>query len=471
MKTLLFLISVVLSLAFNSDVWAGYVITRQFTKPGVEKGREALPHLQNKGLIAEFLDPGDTGLGKCLGYLIWREVLTAISDQSGAGVILAHPPGQERIVDLLEKNYHLAALEIARDQRCSMALWGAVWEQGEQVFLNSFLSVLPEVRGGDLLIRLKPVPGLEAEIARTRYNFALVQTNRNNLFERTVVTRRSAVLRAEPQANGRPLQTVPTNTPLAATAMQGGWFVVKTTDGGKAFVDNSLVEVPPRQVEGKYNTATLFQGPGQDSRKIRTVYLDGEYRVLDMRYRRGLWYKIDLGDTQGWVAGHLVDPKFSLPAVHFMAGLYRYRAGNYRAAIKEFTSFREESYTLGDRANLATSMQFKGAAQLFLKDASGALDSFSYAVELTPFDPAAYNLEALAILCTKGQLVGTALYNLERALKLDSRNPRTLALISVLQEALVKGKHRSHIESRFESPEKLAKKLQQLREQAGLTQP
>lgn len=56
---------------------------------------EVLRHVPLKATVAEFLDPGDTGLGKSLGYLLWRETLTAISDQRGAGLIVAEaPPGK-----------------------------------------------------------------------------------------------------------------------------------------------------------------------------------------------------------------------------------------------------------------------------------------------------------------------------------------------------------------------------------------
>jgi hypothetical protein len=45
-------------------------------------------------LIAEFLDPGGTGIGKSLSYLVWRELLTAIGNQTGESVILLNPAEQ-----------------------------------------------------------------------------------------------------------------------------------------------------------------------------------------------------------------------------------------------------------------------------------------------------------------------------------------------------------------------------------------
>ena len=75
-----------------SQARAGEEIMAEFTDSAPRGGQrtpEVLAHVPLKAVIAEFLDPMDTGLGKSLGYLIWRETLTAISDQAGAGVIMA----------------------------------------------------------------------------------------------------------------------------------------------------------------------------------------------------------------------------------------------------------------------------------------------------------------------------------------------------------------------------------------------
>ena len=100
--------------ACSSFAHAGELVTTRF-KAGSQTGRVALPHLINKGVVTEFLDLNDTGIGKSVGYLVWREVLTAISDQARAGVIIAHPPGETRVVDMLKDNYHLAAVDIAKE--------------------------------------------------------------------------------------------------------------------------------------------------------------------------------------------------------------------------------------------------------------------------------------------------------------------------------------------------------------------
>ena len=121
-----------------------------------ERGRtpEVLAHVPLKAVVAEFLDPLDTGLGKSLGYLLWRETLTAISDQAGAGVIVAEAPPEERLVDMLKRDYHRAALRIAKHQRARMSLWGAVEAEAGEVFINTYLSVLTKETQGDLRFAL-----------------------------------------------------------------------------------------------------------------------------------------------------------------------------------------------------------------------------------------------------------------------------------------------------------------------------
>ena len=134
-----------------------------------------LANVPVKALVTEFLDPGDSGAGKSVGYLVWREILTAISDQAGAGVILARAPGDQRLTDLLEQAYHDAAVRIAREQSASMVVWGAVNATSDSITVSTYLSLLPEAAGLALKLRLSGIPplppGLEAEIARTNFNF------------------------------------------------------------------------------------------------------------------------------------------------------------------------------------------------------------------------------------------------------------------------------------------------------------
>ncbi len=411
---------------------------------------EILAHVPLKAVVAEFLDPLDTGLGKSFGYLLWRETLTAISDQSGAGVIVAEAPPEERLVDMLRRDYHKAALRIARHQRARMALWGAVEVDAGEIFVNTYLSVLTEQAQGDLRFaldkRLRGRPSarerlsagvddsvtLEAPISRTRFNFSMQTRSLRTLFKRPVITKRPVVIRAGSSKESSVLGRTSPDQVLQAVDMVGGWFKVRLDDGGTGFISagiDSALTLPPRTVLANRENINLRAGPGTDHERLRRTDLKGSYPVLDMRYRpgKGLWYRLDIDGRPGWVAAFLVKPRFSVPAVHFLAGLYRYYAGRYDDAASEFQRFIADSGRSANNANLATAYQLLGASRLLSNPANAGYAAFSRAVELTPYDPDAYLLRGVAAFGTRQTRAG--LKDLDRALVLDKqyRPARSLA--------------------------------------------
>jgi tetratricopeptide (TPR) repeat protein len=402
-----------------------------------------LANVPVKALVAEFLDPGNTGLGRSVGYLAWREILTAISDQAGAGVILARSPGDRRLTDLLEQAYHEAAVRIAREQSASMAVWGAVNAAGDDVYISTYLSILPQAARMELKLRLvgePPLPaGLEAGVERTNFNFPPVETTRAQLFQRSVVTRQDVLLRAAADASSQPVARALKAKALVAVDMEKGWFKVRLADGRFAYLDNSMVDVPPRTVDARV-TIGLAKNPA--ARPGARITLDGSYQVLDMRYveRKGLWYELAVNDTRGWVPASQVYPRFSLPMVHFVAGLYRYQFKRYDDARREFTQYATAPESAADNASLATAYQLTGASMLLAEStifeaSPAALEEFSKAVTVTPYDPSAYSLRALSTLALRRQ-AGLALVDLEQAFRLDPANATAARIIGTLAREL-----------------------------------
>lgn len=432
-----------------SLAYAGAEVMAEFRD---ERGRtpEVLAHVPLKAVVAEFLDPLDTGLGKSLGYLLWRETLTAISDQAGAGVIVAEAPPQERLVDMLKRDYHRAALRIAKHQRARMSLWGAVETDAGEVFINTYLSVLTKETQGDLrfaldkrfrgdaALRERMAHGvskgvaLEAPISRTRFNFAMQIRTHSELFQRPIVTRQPLVIRARGSKDAPVLGRTSSGERLDAIGMQGGWFEIQLEDGKTGYVSagiDSALDLPPRQVEADRNNINLRAGPGTDHRILTSTNLKGSYKVLDMRYRqgKGLWYQIDIDGRPAWVAAFLVKPRFSVPAVHFLAGLYRYYAGRHKDAASEFQRFIDHSGESPNNANLATAHQLLGASLLLDNQTRRGYEAFSRAIQLTPYDPDAYLLRGVAAFGTRRAPAG--LKDLDSALALDRhyRPARSLA--------------------------------------------
>jgi hypothetical protein len=416
---------------------AGEIVT-SFV-PGQGPGREVLAHVEVKGLVAEFLDPEGTGLGKALGYLLWRELLSAVSDQAGAGVILARPPGSIAVTDLLLQDYHRAAVEIARSQHARLVLWGLVQQAGDQVYVTSHLTLLPEAIGADLQLSIQaagmnePVPGFTAELARSRYNFQTVVTTRERLFHRPVVARGDTPVTAQPAPGSSAVGRARAGEVLLADGMEAAWFRVRLPDGTVGWVENSRVDVPPREVRADRDSINVRAAPG--GAVLETRPLRGAFRVLDQRYvaGSGSWYRLDLGGRTGWVAAWLVEPRFSLPEVSFAAGLLRYQRRNFAEAERAFRGYLGQAGSDESAANLSAAHQFVGASLLNQQGFGNrtALEAMDRAAALTPFDPAVYNLRALARLGV-GAGFGSAAADVGRALELDTANVRSRTLLTAL---------------------------------------
>lgn len=420
-------------------VLAGEAITA--FQPGKPLPPEALRHVQVKAVVAEFLDPDRTSLGKEVSYLVWREILTAISDQSGAGVIIAHPPGQERLVDLLQRDYHEAAIAIAASQKARTAVWGAVSEDGDQVFVDTYLSLVGETPREELALRLhwgdpgrlKDVKdtGFAARLSRTRFNYPRVTTTREALFVRPLIAQGKAAIRAQLGA-GATLATVAAGDLLQAVGMQGSWFRVRLASGREGWIDSWNVHVPPRVVDARVSQP-LRSAPGSKANAATAQVAEGSaLAVLQSRYvtGQGLWYRVSTAQAQGWVPATQVYTRFSFPVVHFVAGLYRYQLGRYEDAVREFEQYTRADGVQADAPSLSSAYQMLGASHLMAGSARGAAEAvdsqrlnraFDMAAKTTPFDPSVYTLRAVATLATRKSIYA-ALPDLAHALELDADN-------------------------------------------------
>ncbi len=420
---------------------AGEQIVGEF-RPGMPQGREVLAHVPVKVLIAEFIDPQATGLGKSLSYMLWREALTAVHDQRGAGIIYAHTAGDTPLVNLLRQDYHLAAQEIARGQKSRIVMWGAVAEERGQVYIDSYLTLLPELIGESLTLSLenegRPLPGFSTEISRSRYGFTQVRYPRDRLFRRAVIIRTGAKLRQRPSREAPVVNSLPANTALQAVDMHGAWFKVELEDGSKGWLNIDQLDIPPRTTRVHRNGINIRSGPGNHP-VLRNANLRGEYPVLDRRFvpGKGVWYQLQFSWGKGWVAAFLTQPRFTLPAIQFLAGLQRYQLKNYREAAAAFGRFVAESQDQGSNVNLAAALALQGSS-LLMRDVGSrkAQEAIMRATALTPYDPLVYNLRMLSALYARGASPGQRseqmVSDLEQSLELDPRNPRTLTLLKAL---------------------------------------
>ena len=260
-------------------------------------------------------------------------------------------------------------------------------------------------------------------------------------------------------------------------AEQQGFFQrIVVPSGASAYIENSKVDIPPRQVEATARNIRLRSGPGSDSGVLRTVNLNGTYGVFDMRDRSGsgLWYQLDVNGTKGWVPAVAVRPRFSLPVVHFLAGLYRYQAKRYEDAAREFAQFINVPEVKADNVNLATALQLWGASEMLSKKTAfevdrKVLERFDESIKQTPYDPAAYNLRALATIGVR-QEVTPALRDLERALELDGHNEHARAPVRALTQ-IANPRTFSPFQEALEDLEEARQDLHRLRSRFAISVP
>jgi len=438
------LVALFATLALATPTMAGEIV-------GFQPGKPAAPVLQQtrlRAVIADFLDPGGSGMGNAISLIIWREVLTAIADQAGAGVILAKAPGNRPLVDLLQERYHEAALDAARSQAARMAVWGSVEEHDGRLFVSTYLSIIPDARSAELMLRLEGQPPLGADVAaeipHSRLNLPLVETKRQSLLQRSVVMRNGAVIRKRPDSRAAEVTRPAVGSALEVSDLVDGWFKVDVPNLGPGYVHHSVVDVPPQLVDVRGATTRLSSAPGG---RAGSPVPPGSYRVVNMRYAggSGLSYEIAVSGARGWVLATAVRPRFSLPVVHLVAGLYRYQLGRYAEARGEFEQYLASPGVDTDNASLAMVYQLLGASQVVGKDAlslrsasAPPIEAFTRAIELTPYDPAAYNLRAVAVLALRGRL-GEMLPDLAKATDLDPDNPRARSLITLLNRVTTTG--------------------------------
>ena len=421
---------------------AGEMVVRSFSSAAPD-GDRVLEHVQEKAVIAEYLDPMDTGIGKSIATLLWRETLTAISDQAGAGVILARAPEGERLVELLETEYHDAAVRIAEFQEARMALWGAALEQSDKIFLNTHLSLISSSRSQFIDFKIKDFVNdrrsegsLQLVLPRTKFNFSTIVTSRDELFKRVVMTRGETAIYGAPDRSSGVVRQVAADTPLSSIDLRGDWFRILLDDGSTGWVQGNRVDVPPARVRIDRSGINLRSSPTTvGDTVVANADVKGIFPVLQQRYtsRSGLWYQIPLGGRPVWIASFLTEPLFSVPSIHFVGGLYRYYAGRYRDAVREFQRFIDHPGVEQENVNLSTAYQYQALAMLLDGSSTQRAEAtLQKAIMQTPYDSTIYQIQALTYIGEPGMTVKLNT-SLEQALEFDPRQNDTGSFVNTIR--------------------------------------
>lgn len=408
-----------------------------FTPGRVTGAEQPRPPLQYAGLVAEFTDPAETGLGLSVSYLVWREFATVIGPQTGVNAI---PPPlliDDGALSLLYRRYHAAALDLLRERQAPLLLWGAIQQRGTQRVVRSFLTLTPAVRDHDLSIRLSigqnQAAEFDASISQTRFTFTPKLLPASGFFVRRLITLQDTPLYAQTYDLASPLESVPAGAVLHSTNMRGMWFAVRRDNGAVGYVAGNAVHVLPRQVTPSQALLTLHPRPELSDAATQQVRVQEPLPVLNIQHDdEGTWYYVKIGDHIGWVDGQFVRPHLALPAADMMLGLYYYRQHRFEQAAGQFAQFIQTPTGAARPVNLATAHQLRGACTLLSREPSrlqaADLQPFSEAVTLTPYDPAARNMRALATIGATRQ-IEAAVPDIQRSIALDRQDVRTRGLV------------------------------------------
>ena len=458
-------IVIILTIVLATPIQAGEVSSCFVPGTGGTCLNPVLQHVEFKAVVTEFVDPEVTGIGHSLSRVLWREVLSSISDVPGAGVILAHDARNEmerlfdgrNYMEYLEADYHDAALQIARQLQVQMSLWGVAIEEQGRIFVQPFVTLLSSNDDPWTRFRIANPKfqefALSGILGRERLNFAPLNASRAKLFERRFATR-CALRSGCPM--GVPLRGGPSNDdPVVAYVREGSsihgedmaeqWLRVNV-NSESAYINIYHLHITPPSVNTKMRSSVNVRpGPGATA-TLGKVTLSGNYPVIDVgEDKEGrIWYRVDAGDASGWVAGWLFRPNYLFTIVDFVEGLYRYARFDFNGAIQAFHRFLERGE---DESNvtLATAQQFLAASRLaaaaqdgFDRAVSQAMHDLVAAEELTPYDPGLYALRA-AIGFGSPEYVELGARSLETALHLDSRNRLARALLGQINELFEEG--------------------------------
>jgi len=413
----------------------------------------ALSQARVKSIVAEFLDPDKKGLGVAAAIVIGGELLDAVSDVEGAGVLVATDREHDGILDRLGKGYHRAALEVAREQRAIVAAWGVVEEVGPNLLLESYATQVPDSGLGSVRLDIewggRPLEGFGTVLPPRSFHFRPRTVPKSALFQRRLVVQNGRrTVHKSPTFASDQVAALEAGSSVVSDTLVGSWWHVQLADGQSGWMEDhpNIVRVPPVAIDADDVKIQTFGGP--DGVPERTVKLVGAYRVVDAAYTKtGRWLRIGVPMSTGkpgagldsvWVRTELLRMRYTLPIVHFLAGLISHRSGRYAEAARDFDACILQADE-EDNVVLAAAYQLRGLSGLEagMNDRS-TLGAFDRAVDLTPFDSRAHSTRALATITSRSEIQKVSIADLSTALELDPGDRLARSLVFAMKGLLAR---------------------------------
>jgi hypothetical protein len=331
-----------------------------------------------------------------------------------------------------------------------MVAWGGVVGNGSRVALYSYVSAIPEIWLPLLKISLRrsseasspPLATLPIELRRLA--FAPVIAEPSVLFGAAVSARcnlragcpNGVPIRSEAAEEASLPSGLREGIPLRVIDARGKWLQVSLPDSRRVWINIYHTDLGPIEVTiPSGGSAILRTDPARtQGTRVRDQTI---YRVEEVRRVANiLWYRIISGERRGWVKEDEVEPRHRLAAVHFLAGLYRFGAGQFQRAEREFNAFLQREGQRGDPVTHSAALQLIALARLRQNSraspVSDAEEALAEALRLTPFDPAIYSMRAAIRLAQETHSLPAALDDLSQALNLFPDHPAARSFASSL---------------------------------------
>lgn len=408
--------------------------------------REDTASFSNRADVVQFIDETETALGEAVSLIAWRELFGSIQDLPSSGTKLLtiddDPDLQKKIVDL----YKYDVARIAEEQRADFVVWGVVREIEQCCVLWTYLAVSDDRVGPALEVHVGIGPDeryrLSARLPKKQFNFTPLMIDPGSIGERRWFVRRDgANVFSKPDSGAERIEVLPKKTFFDSQGIVGKW--VRFEGGpneGQRFVEPWSLDLLPSQAI--LRNGVVRQEPDYASSSTSVGGRDLPARVVGQEYVGASdvkWYRVDVEGRTGWVPAEGVVANQTLPVGYLLAAMLRYQGGDYELAIDEVDQFMSDGRER-DNAILAFANELRAAAATMAAQSAGRhLDDarawIDEAVRLTPYDPAAYRLSALAYAASGGDW-RRVMQDLESALRLDRRSEETRAIIEGLIAAV-----------------------------------
>jgi tetratricopeptide (TPR) repeat protein len=257
---------------------------------------------------------------------------------------------------------------------------------------------------------------------------------------------------------------------VAGRNMHEQWVEIERPGAGTGYVNVYHLEMVAPAVHVLAQSVRLRVGTTRQSAYVQTsARAGGTYETRGVRRAADgrFWYQVEVSGVRGWLPPETLQRDYGFPAVHFVAGVFRYARKDYPRAIQEFQRFIERGKDSEDNVTLAAAYQYLAASKVAAAGINGigaardAMQDVRNALQHTPYDPNAYALSSVIQL---GSLSNpeAAIHDLGQSLTLDAENPTAKTLLRSLSS--VADAHRTRSLTDGTDPQRLEAQIAALRE-------